>query len=486
MIPLLALVAACTCQAPPPEAAGPDVLLITVDTLRADRLGFAGHAEARTPHLDALAARGRVYPEATTPLPRTTPALASALTGLVPAHHGSVEVGDPIDAVPTLASRLHDAGFATLGLSAMQVAGPEQGLDAGFDTFEVHHDAPAGDLVDRALALTEATPGRRFLWVHFADPHFPYLPPGEDAEPCRAEGRRAASGDLQRVELFVDQGGRATQLLASCSRLYDGEIAAVDTAIGRLLEGLGGDPWVVFSADHGEHLGEDGLFFEHGPTVHDANLRVPLVVAGPGVEAGNDPRLAQLVDILPTLTGLAGAQAGSHDGLDLLDAPTRAVATARSGSALQARLSTSLVAGRERRWCLHAPRYSRCEGRKGATLHDREHDPELRVDVRDEHPDLAAQLDAAAARWGPEQAREHTVFDAGHKLVMRPRLDGGHQAFLYDRTADPLGAHDLAAEQPDVVQRLAEAAPATDVALPAAAPRDEATLEQLRSLGYVE
>ena len=481
----LGLVAGCTCASSPKVSEGPDIVLITVDTLRADRLGFAGHTGATTPHLDALAARGRVFSQATTPLPRTTPALASALTGLRPPRHGSVEVGDPIRPdVATLASVLQADGWQTLGLSAMQVAGPDQGLDHGFDRFEVHHDARASDLVDQALALPHD--GRRFLWIHLSDPHFPYLPPGEDDEPCRAVGEQAAAGDLARVELFIDLKGRASELRPSCERLYDGEIAEVDRALGRLLEAVGDEAWVLFSADHGEHLGEEGLFFEHGPTVHQANLAVPLVVAGPGIEPGVDSRLAQLVDILPTALALAGVSPPEHEGLDLLGDTTRGVATATSGSALQARLSTSLVSGRAKRWCLNGPQYSRCVGRRGPTVHDRARDPALRIDIARDVPEVAAALAEASTRWGPEQARERSARDARYQLVARPVLEGGYRLSLYDLLSDPTQSTDLAEQHPEVVERLQQAAAPEWGDLPPAAPRSADELEQLRALGYVE
>ncbi|MCA9489731.1 MAG: sulfatase-like hydrolase/transferase, partial [Myxococcales bacterium] len=187
MAPLIALAA---CSRPQT----PEVLIVTVDTLRADRLGYAGHAAARTPALDALAGEGRAFLQATTPFPRTTPALASMLTGLWPHHHGSREVGQPMTSGTTLASVLSAAGWRTVGLSATPVAGPEQGLAAGFDAFEVMADARASEVVDRALLAVAAQPDRPLLmWVHAADPHFPYLPPDDgplrpDAPRCRRLG----------------------------------------------------------------------------------------------------------------------------------------------------------------------------------------------------------------------------------------------------------------------------------------------------------
>jgi len=496
---LLATWIGCTCRPqpdprpiPPP---GPDIVWFTVDTLRADRLGYAGHAGADTPTIDALARRGAVFADATTPLPRTTPALASALTGRTPARHGSVEVGDPIDAVPTVAEALHDAGWHTVGVSAMSVAGPEQGLDRGFETFEVLHDAPAPEVVDRALALLPDDGRRRFLWVHTADPHFPYLPPeADDADPCARVGRAAASGELMRVDLFVDRDGRARQLLPACEALYDREIAVVDAALAQLLDRLGGDPLVVFSADHGEHLGEQGLYYEHGPTVHAANASVPLIVAGPSIPAGPRQGLAQLTDLAPTTLALAGLDPAplDADGHDLSETLTRGQAIDRplagvvSGSALQLRLSTSTIAGRGKRWCLHDERFSLCHRPRGVTLHDRARDPELRRDVSSRHPDVRARLAAASETWGPETGRERAVIGARYKLVGRPEVEGGWRWSLFDRAADPHEQEDVAAEHPDVVKELLAQGPALWGDLAGAEPLDDGQTEQLRALGYVE
>ena len=494
MLLLLALLG-CTCTPPPaqPGPPGADIVWITVDTLRADRLGFAGHAAARTPHLDALAARGAVFTDATTPLPRTTPALASALTGLHPSHHGSVEVGDPIDDVTTVAEQLQAAGWATVGISAMSVAGPEQGLDRGFDHFAVHHDLAAPDLVQRALHAWpgDRPEGHRFLWVHMSDPHFPYLPAGgPTGGPCHEAGTAAAAGDLQRVDLFVNVDGRAAAMRDDCSALYDAEIHRVDTAIGDLLAAIGGDPWVLFSADHGEHLGEEGLFYEHGPTVHDANARVPLVIAGPTAVPGERRGLAQLPDLAPTTLALAGVPTAGLDldGIDLSPAVTegspapRSVAGIVSGSALQLRLSTSLVAGRGDRWCLHDQRFSLCHRRQRVALYDRDADPALRRDVSRAFPRERERLVAAAAHWGPEQGRERAVLGHGHKLVGRPALSGGTTWSLYADGSD----RDIAADHPELVERLRAEGTALWGTLGPADALSTAEQEQLRALGYLE
>ncbi|HHO53445.1 MAG TPA: hypothetical protein ENK18_21880 [Deltaproteobacteria bacterium] len=506
---LLATWLGCSCQPPPPE-----ILIVTVDTLRADRLGFAGHDGAHTPALDALSSRSRWFSQATTPLPRTTPALASLHTGRWPHHHGAREVGDRVEITETLASTLAAAGWQTAAVSAMAVAGPEQGMDQGFDSFHLDHDARAATITEAALSIAAATDPTKplLMWVHYADPHFPYQPPADgplqpSAPGCRALVRRVARKQLRRVEIYADRGGVASSVLGGCRALYDAEIAAVDAAIGDLLEGwhtlrrsegwldrLRGSPsWIVFSADHGENQGEAGLFYEHGPDVNDASLRIPLLIEGTGVEPGRDDGVVRLEDVLPTLLSLAHVPA--PDGLDGLDLGPRLqglpgeprIAVAESGSALHAGLFDHVVSGGSRLSCVNGARYSLCRGAGGRqTLHDHSVDPDLREDLAAELPEVVATLEAAAAIWPPESARQRAARTERFKLVGTPQLQGGYSWALYDLAADPSESVDVSSDHPEVVAQLHEALAAWDAPTPEALERDEDELQALRALGYVE
>ncbi|MCG8460944.1 MAG: sulfatase-like hydrolase/transferase, partial [Holophagales bacterium] len=277
------------------------MLLITVDTLRADSLGFAGHPHAHTPNLDLLAARGRVFTFAHAHSVMTLPSHANLLTGLLPHQHGVRDNGGFVlgDDVPTLATLLAQEGFATAAFVASYPLDARYGLGRGFHVYD-DVELPeaegsggttlAGGLPDPrrpygerrgdevvALALewwrSHATE-RRFLWLHLFDPHGPYLPPSPWAE--------RFPGDP-----------------------YLGEVAATDAFLGPLLEpllepGAEGDTLVVFTSDHGESLGEHGEL-THGLFAYGATLEVPLVVFGPGIEAGTDPFPARHVDVLPTV-----------------------------------------------------------------------------------------------------------------------------------------------------------------------------------------
>ena len=493
----------CTPTRPLPTKGGPDVVIITVDTLRADRLGYAGHAPATTPVLDALAARSRVFSDATTPLTRTTPALASLWAGTDPRGHGSWEVGAPIHAsAPLLSERLHEAGWATIAVSASPVAAPKQGLGRGFDHFTVLEDPPAAEVAAVALEAVATVDDARplLLWVHLTDPHFPYRVPGGHPAAgqtplCDALGERFTKRPKKRWQVFADHNGRSSAALADCQRAYDAEVTAVDTAVGTLLEGLGqrAGGFVVVTSDHGENQGEGGLWYEHGPDAHDATLRVPLLIAGPGLPLGTDNQPARLQDIAPTilrrleLPGLHGTGAGT----DLLGTERPTAAVGVSASALHPGLTRYLRSGRaHKRHCLNsvADGISWCSD--GAF--DHRMDPSLRTAAELPAP-LTTALAAAADTWPPEQARQWVARTDTWKLVAEPVLAGGFDLRLVPTTDE--AAADQSAAHPEVRAALEAALRAATVgaAVPGPgstgsstgtlSPEDDAAL---RTLGYIE
>ena len=490
----------------------PDVVIVSIDTLRADRLGYTGYAGARTPVLDALAAAGTVFRQATTPVPRTTPALASMMTGLAPHHHGSREVGDVIVAPQRLPTLLAERGWRTVGISAMPVAGPKQKMDRGYDVFEVHYDAPAVTLAEHTLARAKEVPAEcpLMVWTHFADPHFPYLPPKSwadqpDAPGCRALSERATNGKVARYKYFGNRDGIAEPLLADCSALYDAEIAYADHGVGTLLGGLHDlgrtDPIVVFTADHGENMGEWGLYFEHGPNGHDASLRIPLVLKGPGIGVGSVDAPATLEDVMPTvlaLTGVPAPESMQFDGRDLFaDAPPPPWVRAESGSTLHARLTDYLVAGRANRLhCIHGPQFSLCDGPKRTDmLFDRRTDPDLQRPMMS-GADTAAlattrtELREAWKPWPVERTRQRLVRTPSHTLVATPMLSGAYDVALYNHRTDPALTTNVFDAESAVVAALSPVLDEWQAELDAAnAPVSERTEEQeqaLRALGYSE
>ncbi len=280
--------AACSSPAPdtsePTTPPSPSILLVTLDTTRADRLGFDGGPA--TPALDALAARGVVFSQAYSTAPTTLPAHASMMTGLYPADHGVHENARVLSpALPLLAPRLGELGMATAAFVSGFPLAAKFGLARGFDHYDDDFgpgaERTAGVTTDRALAyLKNAGEGPVFVWVHYFDPHEPYEPP----EPFRSEYEADP---------------------------YQGEIAAMDHQLGRLLEAFEARPGghrIVVAGDHGEGLGDHGEAL-HGNLLYQGVMRVPLIVAGTGVEAGVRAEPVSIRRIADTIRSWAGDSA---------------------------------------------------------------------------------------------------------------------------------------------------------------------------------
>jgi arylsulfatase A-like enzyme/Tfp pilus assembly protein PilF len=279
----------------PAEHPSANVILITIDTVRADHLGCYGYKTIETPSIDRLAREGVRFAAAYTPVPITLPAHAALMTGQFPPATGMHDFsGNRLRADSrTIAKVLREHGYTTAAFIGSAVLDSRFGLNAGFDTYfdhfefgrmeEVHLDAieRRGDrVVDEALKWLKVNSGRPlFLWLHLYDPHAPYNPP----EPYASRYR---------------------------SRPYDGEIAFADAQVGRFLaflreQGLFGNSLVVLASDHGEGLGEHGEK-THGFFIYNSTLHVPLIVKAPGTS----PRLVRdevsLVDVVPTLLQALG------------------------------------------------------------------------------------------------------------------------------------------------------------------------------------
>ena len=499
-------------------ASRPNIVLITGDTLRADHLGAYGYAHARTPAIDGLSAIGVRFDRALTPFPRTTPALASLMTGLWPQHHGSREVSDPFTQGTTLAQVLVKNGYAAFGVSGTWVASRKQNMQQGFQDFismtRMEKQSRGSFVTDRALDFARLAPKEKplFLWAHYMDPHFPYHPPksfeGPPAEGCRKIMRaiNAKKLRLSAVQGNCDRLGERT--LDDCTQLYDAEISYMDSQIARLLQGLREDGRLenvilVFSSDHGEAFGDAGLYYEHGSTVHDAVLRVPLLIAGPGVEPGVDGDVIRLEDLMPTILALAGIPKSEWPAMDGVDQswrlgkgkrpeqPEPLVAFAESGSALLVGAAVEPFEGQNAEsTCVHGPRYSLCTRPEfGTRLFDRHEDPWLTKDVSEAHPKELVVLKSARERWPVGEARQRSAERDRFKLVERPRLEGGYARALYDLEADPAEKQDVSARYPKIAAELSAELAAWSASIPSHVPlpvRDEEQLEMLRALGYVE
>ena len=398
-----------------PPAGKPNVLLVTIDTLRADHVGCYGFAGALTPTLDGLAARGGRFATAVAHVPLTGPSHACMLTGLTPLGNGFRDNGGYVisAAVKTAAEDFRQAGYRTAAFVSGFPLDRRFGFDRGFETYDDHfprgNDRRRTPYVERfADATTDAAlrwlQGRHaadaapfFVWIHYYDPHAPYEPPGEFATRFR-------------------------------DAPYDGEIAFADAQLGRLLravddKGALARTVVLATADHGESLGEHGEG-THGLFVYDATLRVPWIVAGPGIAAGRVPStIARGIDVLPTLLDYSG-----------LPIPP----------AVEGRSLRPALEGRE---MADAPAYAE-------TLY-----PEREFG------------------W----AALHALRTARFKLIEAPRPE------LYDLSADPKETANRMADQAgpaDELRRKLETA-MSRAAPEAAAPVDSETAERLGALGYV-
>jgi choline-sulfatase len=270
-----------------------NVLLITIDTFRADRV-----RRGLTPVIDGLADRGTRYDFARSVVPLTLPSHVTIMTGQLPTVHRVRENGHVFTPGPStisLARRFREASYHTGGFVGAYVLDRRFGLAEGFETYDdrirfdpnegarLEAERSGGEVVGAALDWLAKTSAPFFLWVHLYDPHAPYEPPAE----------------------YRKKGG---------DNPYDGEIAYVDAQVGRLLEalasrGLTSDTVVVIVGDHGEGLGDHGEL-THGMLAYDSTLRVPLVIAGPGAGPGSKPEVVttpfSLVNLAPLLLSRAG------------------------------------------------------------------------------------------------------------------------------------------------------------------------------------
>ena len=383
----MALVA---CSRERPAAAPPrHLVLVTIDTLRADHLGCYGNRQVETLHLDRLAREGALALDMSVQVPLTRPSHVTIFTGLYPAEHGIRDNVSPALApeVPTLATRLKGAGFDTAAFVSSVVLSRQSGLARGFDTYSDRFDVGADDArflntiqrrgdgpTSEAIAWIEKPrTSRFFLWLHLYDPHDPYEPP----EPFASR--------------YAD-------------RPYDGEVAFADELVGRLEAaldrlGLGPDTLLVVTSDHGEGLGDHGEAV-HGYFVYESTLAVPLLLRGPGVVAGTRLAVtARSVDLFPTVLDLLGLAPGEGTRLS-----GRSLAAALRGGAAPSNEPTyaesltpllhfgwsDLRALRDGRWkYIQAPR---------PELYDLRDDPKEAHDLALALPTRAEALRAALSR----------------------------------------------------------------------------------------
>ena len=414
----------------------PNVILITLDTTRADRLGCYGYAQASTPNIDALARGGVLFSQAASPAPLTLPAHSSIMTGMYPTHHGVRVNGSTAlgQSQTTLAEVLSEKGYETGAFVGAFVLDGRWGLNQGFRVYDDHFDLkkykhidlagvqrPADQVMDAALAWLEShKPDPFFAWIHLYDPHSPYEPP----EPFRSQhGQRGLAG------------------------LYDGEIAFADEQVGRCVSWLRRNALdektiLVVMGDHGEGLGSHGEG-THGYFVYDYALRVPFVVATPFSELRGVRVDSQVsaVDVFPTLLALGGIDfAAKVHGRSLLPVmldPRREEAVYAYGESM----TPNLQFGWSSLLCLRSTRYKLIQAPR-PELYDLAVDPEETTNAFDRQPAVARELMQRLDRLVAETSRdapEPETADLDRETVDRLAALGYIGAPAAPRTADPSG-----------------------------------------------
>lgn len=413
----------------PSSAPASRVIIISVDTLRADHLGHYGYSHGTSPNLDAFAREAIVFDEALASAPTTLPSMSTMLTGRLPFQIGVTEANHlhmPAE-ITTLAEIASQAGVVTGAVVSNSVLRKPPGsygsigISQGFDFYDDQIEGGRDGSERGAAATTDAAiewlgrldPARpAFFWVHYQDPHGPYTPPEEMVRPLPPRPE-------QEVPIGTDRWGLgqipAYQVIDDQRRpsfyidRYDAEIRYVDQEIGRLLEalrarGLYEDSLILFTSDHGESLGDHGYWFSHGEHLYGDLVRVPFVIRFPkgtrtpvATERGEYRRsddLVGLVDVFATALEALGLPPTESPGVSLLG---RAVETRRSLT--QHLLNEDIF--------IHSPRPT----------------------------------------W-------HAVSDGRYRLLGR-QVDRQHLTLeLFDTESDPGEGHDLARKLPDQVQRL--------------------------------
>lgn len=405
----------------------PNIILITLDTTRADRMGFLGSQRGLTPNLDALASKSSVFSRAYAQVPLTTPSHAVILTGTYPQFNQVNYMGDPLgQTLPFLPDILHKSGYRTAAFVGALVLEPKRlamGFERGFDVYDAgfhrrranedrYHslERRGEDVVGHALGwLGKRPPGPFFLWVHLYDPHDPYSPP----EPFKTRYQ---------------------------AEPYDGEIAYTDAVLAKLLAGLRtrgllDTAVVAVMADHGEAFGEHGEN-HHGIFLYDETIHVPLLIKVPGQRAAqNVATRVGLVDVAPTI----------------LQAARLPVPSGMQGESLMSLMTSADTTVVERGDGPNAPRPVYSESGYG-------------------HLSFG---------WSKLQAWR----TAKHLYVGAPERE------LYDQVADPLSAHNLAADSKAIadtaVAQMAEFYRKTKGGAQERKPLNLEQSESLHALGYL-
>lgn len=408
--------------------ASPDVYIVSVDTLRADRLGCYGYSLDTTPNLDAFARDSLLFEDCVTEVPLTSPAFGAMMTSRYPRLNGAERNGMPLpEGIPTLAELLQSNGYQTVCVqSNWTLKAPLCGLARGFDQYDddfnkkrwgfMKPERYADEVTRLALNLIKARDPDRplFAWFHYSDPHAPY-----------------------RMHNEFNPGRNKLWKLGEVAKTrarYDSEVAYTDHHIGQLLAAIPRENSIVlFIADHGESLHEHD-YLGHGRRIYQDGIHIPLIIRAPSLAPGRSKAPARGVDVATTVLGLVGIPpAEGMLGVDLLRAPV----------------------------------------------------PATRPRVIETYGGAVPGVPGAKALMASRPPMRQGVIAGEWKLIL-----GGPEDELFNLVRDPLELDNLYDEQPENVKRLAELIETWDRTTEKA-DAEEASLtpedvEALRSLGYVE
>jgi len=312
----------------------PNIIFITVDTLRADHLGCYGYRLGTSPHIDAFAREGLLFKRCLSHAPVTGSSLISLLSGYLPTEtkvYGNMF--PPVEGLQTLAERLHQAGYFTAAVVSNFILRKNSGYEQGFEVYddemqewELVRKFPervAEKTAHSALQVLKRKPDRPvFLWVHFQDPHGPYTPPRASARLFYDSSRQVRV--LEAKDEAMSDNWSGYKSIPLYQRLghqrdynyylanYDGEIHYLDQGVHRVLEALKrmkmfDNSFILFSADHGESLGEHDYFFCHGENLYQELIHVPLIIRFGDQLRGSVDNFVQHIDVVPTVLNVVGA-----------------------------------------------------------------------------------------------------------------------------------------------------------------------------------
>lgn len=386
---------------PGPTVRPPNVVVILLDTLRADVLSFYGAQEERAPYLAKLAAEGTVFENAFSTSTWTAPSTASMLTGMYPDRHGvtrgflaQFREGEAVEEgaleqmellaissdVPTLAERFKQAGYGTYALASNVNIGPEMAFDRGFDEFERHDMKPAKLLTERLMAMRtriEASEAPSFLYLHFNDVHKPYQQRPRFYRPDE---------EREETEEYLER--------------YKSELGYLDSFLGRIHQAMGfdDDTLIVVMADHGEEFREHGQLY-HEFTLHVELNHIPFLVRAPGlrVKPGRVWENVSLIDVVPTIFDLIGQVAPIDlDGRSLASfcrsEDKRQGLQSESTALVQRPLILHRFEDGDHLWGVILENWKLIQSRLGVLLYNLETDPGEHDNLADTHQPLVQQL----------------------------------------------------------------------------------------------